>query len=277
MAAGETSFTALKGTMQSSKTALTPFFADSDGTFWTSDMARTTEAFGYAYADTITKHESDQDLRDELIQKINAWYGPSSPVGLMAGERDTTPSDIAAEGLETADDEQSRLRPNIRYDAKDPPAAQIVKRDHYTEWIASVSVNVEALDGSFVVHFFLGPPPDDSINWHLAPNLIGTVAVFAMNRMTGSQSKISGAVPLTWAVMKMVAAGEIDDLSPRVVQPFLAEVLHFAVQSSNNSRVDPSLVDGLHISVTSASVRIPKNEFELPVWGSAVGRLKLWP
>ncbi|KAF4583243.1 tyrosinase precursor [Ophiocordyceps camponoti-floridani] len=72
MAAGETTFTAVKGTMQTADSPLTPFYSSTNGTFWTSNSARTTEAFGYAYADT-----SPGDVRLALIGKINDWYGPS--------------------------------------------------------------------------------------------------------------------------------------------------------------------------------------------------------
>lgn len=277
MPAGETSFTALKGTIQSSDSPLTPFFATDDGTFWNSDMARSTSAFGYAYADTITAPGSSQDLRDVLIRKINTWYGSSSPVGLITKAADTRLRRPVIKGSPNTGGERPGLRPNVRYDAEDPPVSLIVKDDHYTEWIANVQVNVEALDGSFVVHFFIGQPPLREADWHLAPNLVGTVAIFAMNRKTGSESKISGTVPLTSAVMKMVAIGEVIDLTPREVQPFLASFLHFAVQSSNDSRIDPPLVNGLHIYVASSRVKVPKNKTELPGWDSHVARLRLWP
>ncbi|OAA37887.1 tyrosinase precursor [Metarhizium rileyi] len=277
MPAGETSFTALKGTMQSSESALTPFFATDDGIFWNSDMARSTDAFGYAYADTFTKSELTQDLRDALIKKINIWYGSSSPAGLMGKTTSSGLSSLGAKRPMSVVNGGASFRPNIRYDAADPPASHIFKENQYTEWVANIKVNVEALDGSFVVHFFLGSPPPNEDDWHLAPNLVGTVAIFAMNRMTGSDSKISGAVPLTWALMKMVAAGEIYDLTPEEVQPFLADALYFAVQSSNNSHVDPRQVNGLHIAVASSNVQVPRSQSELPEWDSSTTRLRLWP
>ncbi|KAK2600137.1 hypothetical protein QQS21_005152 [Conoideocrella luteorostrata] len=271
MVAGETSYTSLKGTIQSSVSPLTPFFASEDGIFWNSDTARNTAAFGYGYADTMASPEAGPDIRKELIRKINIWYGSSSPLGLMA----TASSSGSGKQAEQGNDMFS-FSPNIRYEAKNPSASRIVQQNEYTEWVANVRVNVEALDGSFFVHFFLGDPPTDETSWNSAPNLVGSVAVFAMNRMTGSQSKISGTVPLTSAIMKMVAAGKIEGLSPPVVQPFLANYLHFTVQSSNNSRVDPRTVEGLFICVDSSNVQVPKKQSELPWWGTPVQRLKLW-
>jgi tyrosinase len=277
MPAGETSFTAEKGTIQSSESALTPFFATDDGEFWTSDMARSTDAFGYSYADTILDPASDQDLRDDLIQKINTWYGSSSPIGLMGRVVGSSSSKSTISRPTDIWHVPADLRPNIKYNANNPSVSQIVDQNHYTEWIANVGVNVEALDGSFVVHFFLGPAPLEEVDLHMAPNLIGTVAIFSMNRKTGSKSKISGALPLTSAIMKMVAAGEVKDLTPPNVEPFLINFLHFAVQSSNNSRIDPNLVDGLHITVTSSDVQVPQGQSQLPEWSSSITRLQLWP
>ena len=49
--AWETSFTTRSGQIQDSASSLTPFYADSNGTFWTSDMVRDPDILGYAYAD----------------------------------------------------------------------------------------------------------------------------------------------------------------------------------------------------------------------------------
>ncbi|KAG5984809.1 hypothetical protein E4U43_006145 [Claviceps pusilla] len=282
MAAGETSFTSLKGTIQSSDSPLTPFFALENGTFWTSDMARSTDAFGYAYADTFAPSMSNQDLAQELKRKINTWYASSSPLGLLlssSAKSASKPSQSHQQFRPVMDGdnkEMATFRPNIRYDAKTPAVSQIFQGNRYTEWLANVCLNVEALDGSFFIHFFLGKPPTAEMEWQQAQNLVGSVAIFAMNRMTGSESKISGTVPLTSALMTLVAAGRVKNLSPQHVGPFLAKHLHFAVQSSNDSRIEPELVDGLSISVVSSEVEAPEEESKLPVWSPHVWRLALW-
>ncbi|KAG5918288.1 hypothetical protein E4U42_006925 [Claviceps africana] len=284
MAAGETSFTSLKGTIQSSGSPLTPFFATENGTFWTSDMSRSTDAFGYAYADTFAPSMSNQDLAQELRRKINAWYASSSPLGLLSNSAKSAsipskPYQISRPAVVDVDDDDKDMatfRPNIRYDAKTPAASLIVQEKRYTEWLVNVCLNVEALDGSFVIHFFLGDPPAAETEWQRARNLVGSVAIFAMNRLTGSESKISGTVPLTSALMTMVAVKGVKNLSPQHVEPFLAKHLHFAVQSSNDSRIEPELVDGLSISVVSSEVEAPEEESKLPRWGAHVRRLTLW-
>lgn len=268
MAAGETTFTAIKGTMQSSDSPLTPFYASPD-IFWTSDTARATEAFGYVYADTDPGLGSAQDVRQSLIKKITDWYGPSSPVGLLAKAQragDAGEDHVDGEGFDA----------HVKLNANWSIGSGIVRGGRYTEWVANVHVNVEALDGSFGIHFFFGTPPADEGDWETAPNLGGTVGVFAMKRMTGSQSKISGAVPLTSALVRMVAAGGLAGLDPAAVTPLLRSSLQFRVLGSDDREMDPRLVEGLYIGISSSDVEIPEEQLELPEWGRAVTRLELW-
>ncbi|EGR46236.1 uncharacterized protein TRIREDRAFT_50793, partial [Trichoderma reesei QM6a] len=132
---GETTYTALKGTMQNSSTPLTPFMSSADGTFWDSDMSRSTEVFGYAYGDTSYVPGDSESPRNKLIRKINRWLGLNSPAMIDMSD---------------------------------------VVDDHYTEWIANVHVNHGALDGSFSIYFFAGKPPADVGTWAFAPNLMGS-------------------------------------------------------------------------------------------------------
>lgn len=276
MAAGETSFTTLKGTIQSSTTPLTPFVASDDGTFWNSDMSRTTEAFGYAYADVNSPFASGQDVQNELIRKITQWYGESSLVGLRARERKALRRPQKMKTARIGAHHFKSARPNVRPNAEDPPVSAIVQNGRYTEWIANVHVNVEALDGNYAIHFFLGQPPLHVEEWNSASNLVGTVAIFAMDRATGSQAKISGTAPLTSALIKMVAAGEIPHLRPSAVEIFLQETLHFRILGSNDEEVDPMTVAGLYVGISSATVTVPESEAELPQWGRMQTRLELW-
>ncbi|CAM1503067.1 Fc.00g078430.m01.CDS01 [Cosmosporella sp. VM-42] len=275
--AGETSFTTLKGTIQQSNTDLTPFLASESGFFWNSDMSRNTEAFGYAYADIQPPLEGGpSSLQEELIKKITKWYGKSSLVGLRAkaqrGRR--YPHEIRT--FRNGAGRFAGRKPNVKLDAEDPPISSVVKNGRYTEWIANVLVNAEALDGNFAIYFFIGEVPEECVHWNSAPNLIGTVPIFAMNRNTGSQAKISGTLPLTMALSKMVAVGEIPYLGVDVVEPFLHENLHFRVLSSENEMIDPRLVAGLYVGIGSSDVKAPESESELPIWGPMTTRFEMW-
>ncbi|KAM3437318.1 hypothetical protein MY4824_003859 [Beauveria thailandica] len=274
MANGETSYTAPKGTVQDSTSPLVPFY-DTPDTFWTSDTSRTTEVFGYTYADTHPHVGDRAALQQSLVRKINTWYGASSPAGIAAKDSQLRVAALQRTGGPWST-KASKGRPNVKLTAEDPPVDKIVKAGSYTEWIANVQVNVEALEGVFEVHFFVGKPADDSADWALSPNQIGTVSIFAMNRSTGSQSKISGTLPLTSALMKLVATGALADLDPSSVTPFLKRALEVRVRSHNDSVIELGRVEGLRVEITSASVKVPESEVELPSWGEARTEWTIW-
>ncbi|PTB62590.1 Di-copper centre-containing protein [Trichoderma citrinoviride] len=245
---GETTYTSLKGTMQNSSTPLKPFMSSADGSFWDSDMSRTTEVFGYAYGDTSYRPGDSESPRNKLIRKINRWLGQSSPAMVRIKSQ------------------AQHRRPNTT-DVAD---------NHYTEWIANVHVNHGALDGSFSIYFFAGKPPDDVGTWAFAPNLMGSVGIFTMSGMGGHDSKISGTVPLTMALMRLVDLGAVRNVEPSSVVAFLQSRLHFRIASIDNEEVDPSLVAGLFIGISSARVKLPSSELEFPEWGQPMLRLALW-
>lgn len=271
MANGETSYVAPKGTVEDSTTPLVPFYATED-TFWTSDTSRTTEPFGYSYADTHLHVGDRSALKQSLIRKINTWYGASSPAGIAKDAQ------LRAAALQSAGQPwQAKTEgPNVKLAADDPPAHKIIQSGEYTEWIANAQVNVEALDGTYGIHFFIGQPSNDPEEWNLSQNQIGSVGIFAMNMSTGSQSKISGTLPLTSALMKLVATDALPNLYPKAVTPFLRRNLQVRVLGNNNSVIDLGRVDGLHIDITSASVTVPESDEELPRWGEAVRRWTVW-
>lgn len=276
MATGETSYTAPKGTIQTSQTPLTPFYINQDGRFWDSDMARDTVAFGYTYADTDPTLASSGDLREDLNKKITEWYGGSSVIGLTTKSRQPPLHPHQVRDIVGDSFRLKYSKPNVKVDAQDPPVNSIIKNGQYTEWVANVHVNVEALDGTFSIPFFLGKVPDNPCLRGSSPNEIGSVDIFAMDRMTGSRSKISGTVPLTSALTKIVAVGVLPHLNPKVVEPFLRHVLQFRVCGSNDTEVDPRLVEGLHVRVSSAQVVAPASDAELPKWGSPIMRIEMW-
>lgn len=281
MQANEMSYTYARGASQDSSSALYPFMSDSDGTFWDSDEARTTEAFGYTYADTDLFGTSQKELRKSLIKKINAWYGQQSPARMSNNARRRHRFRRSEDDLPQYLDHQSRSAGNnsinVKPDAKDPHVSQVVKNNQYTEWVTKILVNTEALDGKFQIQIFVGKPPQNHKEWETASNLVGSVAMFSMNRSTGSNAQISGVVQLTSAMVKMVGAGKVAGLEPQVAVPFLKRNLHFTILGSNDKPVDPKTVDGLDIEIMSADVETPANDEELPTWGESIPQLKVWP
>lgn len=264
---GETTYTALKGTMQNSSTPLTPFMSSADGTFWDSDMSRSTEVFGYAYGDTSYLPGDSESPRNKLIRKINRWLGLNSPaivrIKSQAQQRRPSGEWKGSPGIKG-------FQPSLKADAID------VADDHYTEWIANVHVNHGALDGSFSIYFFAGKPPADVNTWAFAPNLMGSVGIFTMRGMGGHHSKMSGTVPLTMALMRLVDLGAIHSVELNSAVAFLQSRLHFRIANIDNKEVDPSLIAGLFIGISSTRVRLPKSDVEFPEWGQPMLRLVLW-
>lgn len=269
MRSAEQTYSAPQGTWQDGSTPLYPFTAASSGDMWTSDMARSTESFGYTYADTDTRTEN---LRSSLIKKINLWYGGHSPanMGQKSAQRRSFDNMLHANSNATIG-----AVFNVAPDATAPGYSQVVKNNHYTEWTARILVNIEKLDGVLGMHLFMGEPPTNTGDWGAAVNLVGTTAVFGMSENSSSEVRVSSAIPLTSALMKILAAGEVTSLDPQPVVPFLKKHLRFAALDGRNKLVDTKLINGLYIGIDSASVDMPASDEELPSWGAAVTRLEL--
>lgn len=275
MPSGETTFTSIAGEMQNSTTPLTPFFASEDGTFWNSDMARTTEAFGYSYVDTDSSGKKESDLRDELTRKITEWYGGGSWIAAL--ERSQHARGLAQERHDkTRSGHLNGLRPDVTDNAPDPPASAVIKNGRYMDWVINVRVNIEALAGNFQVLFFIGPPPIDASQWLASRNRAAKVTFMGTRHQTGSRSMMAGSAHLTAALVKLVGAGEMPSLDPKHVVPFLEERLQFAVLGGQDTEVDASELEGLHITINSGEMTVPEKG-SLPQQGPLTCRMKFWP
>ncbi|KAM0435964.1 hypothetical protein ACHAPT_002856 [Fusarium lateritium] len=276
MPAGETSFTSIEGDMQDSKTPLTPFFASEDGTFWNSDMARTTEAFGYSYADTDSSAKKDNELRDELTRKITEWYGDRSWIATLERKQQTQDPPQERQHDKARGGRLSEIRPDVTDNAPDPPTSAVIQNGCYTDWVINVRVNIEALAGNFQVLFFIGPPPMDASQWLVSRNRAAKVTFMGSRHKTGSGSVMAGSSPLTAALVKLVGAGVIPSLDPKHVVPFLEERLQFGVLEGQDKEVNASELKGLHVTINSGEMILPEKG-ALSRQGPLACRMKLWP
>jgi tyrosinase len=305
------SYTTREGQIQSGSTPLTPFFSNANGSFWTSDGVRDHTRFGYTYPELVGGTTSSGGTNAKAVsraaaQTVNRLYGSFSPASLFLKEmrgqgiskthssggnrRSRTASAKAGEAERT--DEILGLSPR----ASSSIEGKIFKGDHYHEWIANVRFGKQALDGTFAVHFFLGSPPADPLAWTAAPNHVGTMGVFAADATPSGRGKkqeqqqqqqktspnhhdvpISGTVPLTAALVKKVAAGELASLAPEDVEPYLRANLQKRVLGPGGEVWEGSGEDaqecvlGMGIQIVDTEVRAPYHEEELPLWGE--GRL----
>ncbi|KAK1989511.1 hypothetical protein LZ30DRAFT_788407 [Colletotrichum cereale] len=268
----EHSFTMAPGYVQDIFTELKPFYTDVNGTFWNSAMARDTLAFGYSYAE-ISSSRGNGLAEDQarLIAIINRLYGSSSP-STLAQERQRANAGrdrgaLAQVPKRTIPDNQVMDNPEL--------VAKLVAEDNtYTEWVANVCVKNGALNGSFVVYFFLGDAPEDASSWTAAPSFVGSMPVFAMKNLN-SDNHVSGTVPLTSALMHLVSAGAISGLGPEETGPYLEGHLQVRIVSEDGVEKPVNTIGSLHIQVASSQVRAARNEWELPSWGTVVERFVL--
>nr|XP_036585377.1 tyrosinase precursor [Colletotrichum truncatum]KAF6795274.1 tyrosinase precursor [Colletotrichum truncatum] len=271
----EHSFTMPPGEIQNITTDLKPFYANASGGFWNSAMARDTLPFGYSYAETTPVQEkwSSED-RARLIETINRLYGSSSPSSLSQKRRRILPR----RGGEAI----SQIRKGIVLDeavtdfleGPDVVTKSINEGNLYTEWIANVHVSNGALNGSFAIHFFLGQVPRDIGLWLVAPSLVGSMNVFAMKNM-GTGHHMSGTVPLTSALMRMVSAGRIKGLGLDHVKPFLQAFLQVRIVGEDGVEVDVNSLKSLYVHIVSSQVQEARHAWELPSWGPVIERFKL--
>ncbi|KAK3383259.1 hypothetical protein B0T24DRAFT_661801 [Lasiosphaeria ovina] len=294
-AAALPSYTTSKGQVQDSRTALTPFYASTDGTFWTSDTVRDHTQFGYTYAELAESSTSgpnaSRNTRSQIRKAINRLYGTSSPANLFIKEMRARGSQRerrqrATRQGELNEGQVTSTSKKRRTSRLENPEANTLKGyngvvfvgDKYREWIANIRVKKQSSAGPFSVHFFLGSVPDDPQEWAMAPSHIGTMGVFAADQTNGmplGQLEVSGTVPLTTCLIDKVVRGELSSLEPYDVEPYLTLNLQRRLLSTSGKILDVSEVGGLHIHIISAVVRAPSSDDELPLWGQAVDHFDL--
>ena len=144
----------------------------------------------------------------------------------------------------------------------------------YLEWITNLKVQKHALDGTFFVHVFLGEfNREDPLAWRSDPNLVGTFSILGETVGTGckkcqkdreDQLQITGQVPLTLALAERYLAGQIENLTPEKVVPYLQTNLHWRVAAVSSLRFLPWLdlitftgyLSQLHFTWFPTSIRI---------------------
>ncbi|KAK6954358.1 hypothetical protein Daesc_004325 [Daldinia eschscholtzii] len=257
------SHTTSPGQVENSQTPLTPFFVN-ETDFWTADMVRDHQVFGYSYAEVANKS------RAELVATINKLYGKFSPASIFTrpdrslrhNSRHTKHSNhrgsYKANGISW--NSQSSNRPFL---------GAIFRNGRYREWIANIRVNKHALGGSFSIHLFLGDVPPDPSLWPVAPNLVGTHGIFAHKSVHGhvSDRMVTGTIPITSALMHMVASGKVSSLHAEDAEPFLKSNLKVRVSLANGKVVNARHVNGLCINIVSSAVKAPESNSTLSEWG----------
>ncbi|KAJ8123927.1 hypothetical protein ONZ43_g235 [Nemania bipapillata] len=275
------SHTQNQGDIEDIQTPLKPFFVN-DTSFWTSDMVRKLETFGYTYTEVANK------TRAEVIATINRMYTDYSPATILFKDNEnslahTSPS-VDSQAFKTVTQQQSDKSEAIVWQhgsITNLPLDAIFKANingqSYREWIANIEVKKHAFDSSFLIYLFLGDVPDDSSSWQNLDNLVGSLGIFAGHGQPtkAHNGKVTGTIPLTAALMHMAANQDISSLEPEDVELVLHSALKLRIALVNGTVIDANKVDGLRISIVSSVVTVPKAEDELPNWGEVEANFDL--
>ncbi|KAK6338663.1 hypothetical protein TWF696_009474 [Orbilia brochopaga] len=257
-------FTIETGTKESLDTPLTPFH-QTGSAYYTSASAARTQTFGYTYAETNDWNIPPQERVNKVIAIINRIYGQDAPAGAI-GVALTLPVPKGSNA--------PMIPSNQPLNTPPPPGVlagykkNIVQDGKYNEWAAEIQVNQAALNGQFRIYVFLGDVSDDASQWDTAKSFIGTFSV--LTPMEGVHSHIAeGTVQLTAALLNKIARSEIENLKRETVTPYLLKNLKLKVAGAGGKAADIKTVTDLKVTVSSATVTLPKSESEVPKWDAA--------
>ncbi|KAL9621323.1 MAG: hypothetical protein Q9160_004214 [Pyrenula sp. 1 TL-2023] len=290
--AGWGSFTVPKNGTEGIHTPLYPFRPDKDH-WYTSDMVRPVEKFGYSYPELHN--------REALLEKLGEIYVPiwksikqSKKHIPTAGEQILpqvhTVQQIEAQGAPATAEQLKTIV------AEMPPAEDLLKtslepskpllrdlapHNKYLEWITNIGAEKHALGGTYTVHVFVGDPAEPNVAlWPVAPSHVGTFAPLGQPSTTkcakcvddqSERVQVTGQISLTVALVERYLAGILDDLSEESVKPYLTKNLHWRVAELDGTIVeDRSEVANLTVYVVSNEVKLPEDNSQLPVYAPDV-------
>lgn len=268
------SYTTSVGQVLDSTSPLTPFYVDTNGTFWNSDMLRDPTNLGYTYAELssagirLSNHSTIPAGRPEVVAVINQLYGKFSVHNLKA--QASKRSSEHPEPHPHNRQDSSPVGHRYRSATSSPVTSKIIsEQGQYREWIANIRVKRQALDGPFTVYLSLRPAAGQDAS----PSHVGSMGVFAsppeiasMMRLAPGAGYITSTVPLTAALVDKVADGALASMGPDAVGPYLEKYLVTSVVGRAGAEVDPASVQGLSIRVVSSPVQAAEGEGHFPVW-----------
>ncbi|KAG6363418.1 hypothetical protein INS49_008517 [Diaporthe citri] len=275
------SYTTSVGQLLDSTSALTPFYANPGGDFWTSDMLRDTAALGYTYGELASSGISLSNMTSilngqaQVAKVVNELYGGYSVNSIrIQSKRSERGRNHIRHGQSQGQDGWYMGRER-RSTASLPVTKIISEKGTYREWIANVRVTRQALDGPFSVDLALGGPGRQ-------PLYVGSMSVFAsppaiasMKKLAPGAEFISGTVPLTAALVDEIADGTLASMEPADVEPYLRGYLTTRVVGADGTEADPAGVAGLSIEVVSWPVQATSSEAQLPTWGEADYKIRI--
>ncbi|KAJ4397126.1 hypothetical protein N0V93_001350 [Gnomoniopsis smithogilvyi] len=258
------SYTTSVGDVLDASSALTPFYASSNGTFWNSDMLRDPISLGYTYPEmsgiSLSNMASVLAGQSAVAASINRLYGTYSMNSIKLNSKYSRLSRSTRRYHQNG----NSFAVTSRQASMSQTVDKLVSDENqYREWIANIRVKKQALDGPFSVHLDLAEG-----NTH-----IGTMGVFAsppavanLMKMAPGAEYISSAVPMTKHLIDKVSDETLSSLDPEDVGEYLTKNLQITITKSDGSEVKPEDVSGLSIKAVSFVVQATASEEHLPEW-----------
>ncbi|KAK6498322.1 hypothetical protein TWF481_010913 [Arthrobotrys musiformis] len=238
-----------------------PPFRSSENTFHTPAGVTRPESFGYSYPETLNQTPGN------VIAAVNRLYAPGTPSGnlgtaVRAAKHKRTV--VRRQDVKPASNLNTPPSPDALTTIQD----KVVEDQKYQDWETEIKVNNAALKSSFNIHIFVGDVPSDSKTWASDKNLVGTHSIITTVDGGHMESLVSGTVPLTSCLLNKVVTGDIKDLEPATVIPYLKKNLKVRISMPDGEASDIKKVDKLAVQIAVATVTLPASKEELPKYGN---------
>lgn len=246
-----------RGFVDTGDSGLLPFHSDNGTRFWTSNGVRSTRTFGYTYPEVIDWNKTPAALASSVRESINRMYNPALANNRWQRRRFEHPRKMGSTGLATG--AVSAAREPERYEVE-------------RQWVITIQFQRFAYQNPFAVDFFVGSPPINASAWPTASNLIGSHAQFiAANsdsmHLHGLPDILNhGQLSLTHCLSAHVQKGDLANLEPAAVIPFLVKGLNWRARDMKGCELELNSLAALSIAVGSQVVRPAKLFNQFPTY-----------
>ena len=257
---GAPTFSIPQGTPCDGSTFLAPFHSGSNGEQHTTDSVRDWTRFRYTYPEFVSGDTSPAGI----AAKVNALYGNGAPVAQKRSADPYSPIDKrqGVNGSSLVGD-LGNLATNVHNLPSDLAKQLTPLARGPVDYNAKVTLQPYSLGGSARVYLFLGTPAsEEPSSWVTDDNCVGWLGTFAspgmqMNTLT------SGSIPLTAALLKQQAKGNLAGIALNQTLPLLTKQLQWRISGASGV-IPADQVPGLTVGVQSSKVTPAKSLTEFP-------------
>lgn len=135
------------------------------------------------------------------------------------------------------------------------------------DYICNIAASRFGLGQSFNIYVFMGEPTVPAAQYAEDPALVGFQGVFSNPNMQAMNLTVTGAVPLTSALVAKIQSGAIKSLDNSDVGPYLRDNLKWKVVKVDGTEVPSDDADlGLKVGIVRSSVTPASNDGDFPTW-----------